>query len=85
MNEKEKDEINVDNFINVQLNYLWVAFIVRDTSLIIFLIIKVFPFDFKDTDRRNIIIEKDKITEEQDVKDYKSKLKEKLSFNAEKA
>ena len=49
------------------------------------LIIKVFLFDFEDADRRDIIIEKDKVIEEQDIKDHKSKLKEKLSFNAEKA
>ena len=64
MNEKEKDEINVNDFIDVQLNYLQIAFIVRNTSLMIFLIIKVFFFGFKDADRRNIVTEKDEVTEE---------------------
>ena len=51
----------------------------------IFLTVKVFLFNFKDADRRNIITEKDKVIEEQSIKDYRSKLKEKLSFNIEKA
>ena len=50
-----------------------------------FLIIKVFSFDFKDIDRRDIVTEKDKVIEEQDTKDYKRKLKEELSFNTEEA
>ena len=53
--------------------------------MIILLIIKVFPFDFKNADRRDIVIEKDKLIEEQGTKDYKNKLKEKLSFDTEKA
>ena len=51
----------------------------------IFLIIKVFLFGFKDADRRDIVTEEDKVTEEQNIKDYKSKLKEKLNSDAEKA
>ena len=50
-----------------------------------FLIIKIFSFNFKNAGRRNIVTEEDKVTEEQDIKDYKSKLKEKLSFDIEKA
>ena len=50
-----------------------------------FLIIKVLSFGFEDTDRRDIVTEKDKVTEEQDVRDHESKLKEELSFNTEKA
>ena len=49
------------------------------------LIIKIFFFGFKDADRRDIVIEKDKVTEGQDIKDYESKLKEESSFNTEKA
>ena len=49
------------------------------------LIIKVFSFGFEDAGRRDIVIEKDKVTEEQDIRDYESKLKEKLSFNIEEA
>ena len=64
MNKKEKDETDVNNFINVQLNYLQIAFIVRNTSLMTFLIIKVFPFGFKNAGRRDIVIEKDKVIEE---------------------
>ena len=64
MNEEEKDEENINNFINVQLNYLQIAPIVRDTSLMIFLIIKVFSFDFKNTDRKNTVTEKDEVIEE---------------------
>ena len=63
MNEKEKDKADIDDFIDVQLNYLWVALIVRDTSLIISLTVKVFPFDFKNAGRRDIVTEKDKVTE----------------------
>ena len=51
----------------------------------IFLIIKVFSFDFEDADRRNIVTEKDKVIEGQDIRDYESKLNEELSFNTEKA
>ena len=51
----------------------------------ILLIIKVFPFDFKNADKRDIVTEKDKVTEEQSIRDYRSKLKEELSSNAEKA
>ena len=51
----------------------------------ILLTVKIFLFDFKNAGRRNIVTEKDKVIEEQSVRDYKSKLKEKLSFNAEKA
>ena len=50
----------------------------------ILLIIKVFLFSFEDADKRNIVTEKDKITEEQSIRDYKSKLEDKLSFNTEK-
>ena len=51
----------------------------------IFLTVKIFFFDFKNAGRRDIVTEKDKMTEEQDVKEYESKLEEKLSFNIEKA
>ena len=85
MNKKEEDKINMNDFIDVQLNYLRVALIVRDTSLMIFLIVKVFLFDFEDAGRMNIMTEKDEVTEEQGIKDHESKLEEKLSFNAEKA
>ena len=64
MNEKEKDKINVNNFIDVQLNYLRIAFIVRNTSLMTFLTVKIFFFGFKNAGRMNIVIEKDKVTEE---------------------
>ena len=50
-----------------------------------FLIIKVFFFSFKNAGRKNIVTEKDKVTEEQGIRDYKSKLEEELSFNAEEA
>ena len=50
----------------------------------ILLIIKIFFFDFKNTGQKNIVTEKDKVTEKQGAKDYESKLEEKLSFNAEK-
>ena len=49
-----------------------------------FLIVKVFFFGFEDADRRNIVTEKDKVIEEQDVKDYKSELKDELSSDVEK-
>ena len=49
------------------------------------LIIKVFPFGFKDAGRRDIVTEKDKVIEEQGTKDYKSKLKEELSSDTEEA
>ena len=49
------------------------------------LIIKVFLFGFKDAGRRDIVTEKDKVTEGQDIRDYESKLKEELSSNIEKA
>ena len=61
MNEKKKDKTDIDNFIDVQLNYFWVAFIIRDTSLLILLTVKVFFFDFKNADRRDIVTEKDKV------------------------
>ena len=64
MDEKEKDKADIDDFIDVQLDYLWVAFIVRDTSLIILLTVKVFLFGFEDVDRRDIVIEEDKVKEE---------------------
>ena len=64
MNEEEKDKVDVNDFIDVQLNYFQVAFIVRDTSLMTFLIIKVFFFDFENAGRRDIVTEKDKVTEE---------------------
>ena len=51
----------------------------------ILLIIKIFPFDFENAGRRNIVTEKDEVTEEQDVRDYESKLKEELSSDVEKA
>ena len=63
MDEKEKDKVNIDDFINAQLDYLWVAFIVKDTPLMIFLTIKVFSFDFENAGRRNIVTEKDKVIE----------------------
>ena len=85
MNEKEKDKVDINDFIDVQLNYLQIAFIVRNTSLMIFLTIKVFLFGFKDADRKDIVTEEDKVTEEQDIRDYESKLKEELSSDAEKA
>ena len=85
MNEKEKDKTDVNDFIDTQLNYLQIALIVRDTSLMILLIIKVFPFGFEDAGRRDIVTEKDKVIEGQDIKDYKSKLEEELSFNTEEA
>ena len=85
MNEKEEDKTNINNFINVQLNYLQITFIVKNTSLIILLTIKIFPFDFKNTGRRDIVTEKDKVIEEQSARDHKSKLDEKLNFNIEKA
>ena len=85
MNKKEEDKINIDDFIDAQLNYLWIAFIVRDTSLMTLLIIKVFSFGFKDAGRRNIVTEKDKVTEEQDIKDYESKLEKKLSSDTKEA
>ena len=47
--------------------------------------IKVFLFGFEDADRRNIVTEKDKVTEEQDIRDHRSKLKEELSSDAEEA
>ena len=64
MNEKEENKTDINDFIDTQLNYLQIAFIVRDTSLMIFLIIKIFFFDFKDAGRRDIVTEKDKVTEE---------------------
>ena len=63
MDEKEKDKTDINDFINVQLNYLWIASIVRNTSLMILLIIKVFPFDFEDAGRMNIVTEEDEVTE----------------------
>ena len=48
-----------------------------------FLIIKIFSFGFEDADRRDIVTEKDKVIEEQSVRDYKSELKEKLSSDTE--
>ena len=63
MNEKEKDETDINDFIDVQLNYLRIAFIVRNTSLMTLFIIKVFPFDFKNADRMNIVTEEDKVIE----------------------
>ena len=53
--------------------------------MIILLIIKVFLFGFENADRMDIVTEEDEVTEGQGVKDHKSKLKEKLSFNAEEA
>ena len=85
MNEKKKDKTDINDFINVQLNYLQIALIVRNTSLMISLTIKVFFFDFKNAGRRDIVTEKDKVTEEQNVRDYESKLKEELSSDIEKA
>ena len=85
MNEKKKDKADVNNFIDAQLNYFQIAFIVRDTSLIILLTVKIFPFDFENAGRRNIVTEKNKVIEEQGIRDHKSKLNKKLSFNAEKA
>ena len=85
MKEKEKDKTDINNFIDVQLNYLQIALIVRDTSLMILLTIKIFPFGFKNADRRDIVTEKDKVIEEQSTRDHKSKLNEELNFNAEKA
>ena len=64
MNKKEKDEADINDFINAQLNYLRVAFIVKNTSLMTLLIIKVFLFDFKNAGRMNIVTEEDKVTEE---------------------
>ena len=63
MNKKEEDKTDVNNFINVQLNYLQIAFIVKNTSLMTLLIIKIFFFDFKNAGRRDIVIEKDKVIE----------------------
>ena len=51
----------------------------------IFLTVKVFLFGFKNAGRRNIVTEKDKVTKGQDIRDYKSKLEEELSSDAEKA
>ena len=51
----------------------------------ILLIVKIFPFDFEDAGRMNIVTEKDKVTEEQDIRDHESKLKEELNSDAEKA
>ena len=51
----------------------------------ILLIIKVFSFGFEDAGRRDIVIEEDKVTEGQGIKDYESKLEEELSFNTEEA
>ena len=64
MNEKEEDKTDIDNFINAQLNYLQIALIVRNTSLMTLLTVKIFFFGFKDAGRRDIVIEKDKVTEE---------------------
>ena len=64
MNKEEKDKIDINDFINAQLNYLWVALIVRDTSLMTFLTVKVFSFDFEDAGRRDIVTEKDKVIKE---------------------
>ena len=64
MNEKEEDKTDINNFINAQLNYLQIVFIVRDTSLIILLTVKVFFFGFKNAGRRDIVTEEDKVTEE---------------------
>ena len=83
INEKEKYKKDIDDFINVQLNYLWIASIVKNTSLMILLIIKVFLFDFKNADRENMMIEEDKITEGQDVRDCKNKLEEESSSDTE--
>ena len=85
MNEKEKDKADINDFINAQLNYLWIALIVRDTSLTTLLTIKIFPFGFENAGRRDIVTEKDKVIEGQSIKDYESKLEEELSFDAEKA
>ena len=57
MNEKEEDKTDINNFIDAQLNYLQIAFIVRNTSLMTSLIIKIFFFDFKNADRRDIVTE----------------------------
>ena len=51
----------------------------------ILLIIKVFFFNFKNVDRRNIMTEEDKVIEEQNIKDYESKLDKKLNSDTEKA
>ena len=64
MNEKEKDKADINDFIDVQLNYLQIAFIVRNTSLMTFLIIKIFSFNFKNAGRKDIVTEKDKVIEE---------------------
>ena len=53
--------------------------------MIILLTVKIFSFGFKNAGRRNIVTEKDKVIEEQGIRDHRSKLKEKLSFNAEEA
>ena len=50
-----------------------------------FLIIKVFSFDFKNADKKDIMTEEDKVTEEQSIRDHKSKLEKELNSNAEKA
>ena len=51
----------------------------------IFLTVKVFLFDVKNADKRDIMTEKDKVTEGSDIRDCKSKLKEELNSDAEKA
>ena len=64
IDEKEKDKTDINDFINAQLDYLQIASIVRDTSLMILLTVKIFLFDFKNADRRDIVTEKDKVIEE---------------------
>ena len=64
MNKKEEDKADIDDFIDVQLNYLQIALIVRNTSLMTFLTVKIFLFNFKNAGRRDIVTEKDKVTEE---------------------
>ena len=51
----------------------------------IFLIVKIFLFGFENAGRRDIVIEKDEVIKEQDIRDYESKLEEKLSSDTEKA
>ena len=49
------------------------------------LTVKVFLFDFKNAGRRDIVTEKNEITEEQGTREYESKLEEKLSSDIEEA
>ena len=51
----------------------------------ILLTVKIFLFDFENADRRDIVTEKNEVTERQSIRDYKSKLEEKLSSDTEKA